>query len=208
MIAEKSYVRVDGEGSMRVGNSRVSLDSVVIGFQQGEAPETIRRNFPTLTLEEVYGAITYYLANREEVDEHLRRQQERWDRAAQEQERNPSPAMRRLRTLKSIPEFRAATLDPLVTGAAREAAIEKFLSEVPNRLASGNLSADQAAALEEWRQIRQKNRQDEREKFRALVYSHLASQVPAEAKAEIDAALEALLLPAKSRDVRPTGAAE
>ena len=119
MIAEKPYVRIDENGAMRVGSSRVSLDSVVIGFLQGEAPETIQRSFPTLTLEEVYGTITYFLANRQDVEAYLRRQQEIWDRASAEQERNPSPAMRRLRTLRSIPEVRAATSDPLLTASYR-----------------------------------------------------------------------------------------
>jgi len=37
-----------------VRGSRVSLDSLVYGFLQGESPETIRENFPTLSLEQVY----------------------------------------------------------------------------------------------------------------------------------------------------------
>ena len=55
-----------------MADSRVSLDSVVLAFQQGLAPETIAAEcFPTLTLEQVYGAITYYLAHRPEIDTYL-----------------------------------------------------------------------------------------------------------------------------------------
>jgi uncharacterized protein (DUF433 family) len=51
-------VHVDEHGVMRVSNSRVMLDAVVAGFEQGHAPKTIQQQFPTLNLAEVYGAIT------------------------------------------------------------------------------------------------------------------------------------------------------
>lgn len=59
-------------GAFRIAGSRVSLDSVVYQFLEGHSPETIRENFPTLSLEQVYGAITFYLAHRAEVDDYLR----------------------------------------------------------------------------------------------------------------------------------------
>jgi hypothetical protein len=42
--------------------------SVVREFQDGQSPEAIRSAFPTLTLEQVYGAITFYLGHKEVVD--------------------------------------------------------------------------------------------------------------------------------------------
>jgi uncharacterized protein (DUF433 family) len=54
-----------------VGRSRVSLDSIVYAFQRGQTPEGIVQSFPTLSLEMVYGAITYYLANRQQIDDYL-----------------------------------------------------------------------------------------------------------------------------------------
>jgi uncharacterized protein (DUF433 family) len=96
----KPYVRVDEHGVMRVANTRVMLDSVVASFDEGLAPETIRTQYPALTLEEVYGAITYYLANRQEVDEYLQRQRALYDRLRDESTRQPNEAMQRLRALK------------------------------------------------------------------------------------------------------------
>ena len=61
-------LRLDATGAIRVGETRVSLPSVLIAFQQGETPEQIVHSFPTLDLSEVYAVITYYLANRAEVD--------------------------------------------------------------------------------------------------------------------------------------------
>jgi uncharacterized protein (DUF433 family) len=49
------------EGAHRVAGSRVSLDSLVYAFWDGKSPETIAQSFPTLTLEQVYGAIAFYL---------------------------------------------------------------------------------------------------------------------------------------------------
>jgi uncharacterized protein (DUF433 family) len=60
-------------GSYRLIGTRVSLDSIVIAFLSGQTPESITQSFPTLNLEQVYGAITYYLAHRSEVDEYLAR---------------------------------------------------------------------------------------------------------------------------------------
>jgi len=69
----KDYV-IQVNGAYRIGDSRVSLDSVVYAWLQGQSPDTIADNFPVLALEEVYGAITFYLANREAIDEYLRQQ--------------------------------------------------------------------------------------------------------------------------------------
>jgi uncharacterized protein (DUF433 family) len=59
------------EGGRYVRGSRVSLDSIVYGFMDGQSAEAIAQAYPVLTLEQVYGALTYYLANRAEVDAYL-----------------------------------------------------------------------------------------------------------------------------------------
>ena len=59
-------------GCYRIAGTRVSLDSVVCAFLDGDSPEDIAQSFPLLTLGQVYGAIAYYLSHREEVDAHLR----------------------------------------------------------------------------------------------------------------------------------------
>lgn len=69
---DKLYVE-NRDGAYWVNGTRISLDSIVEAFNRGAAPETIRRSFPVLTLEEVYGAITFYLAHENEIDEYLQR---------------------------------------------------------------------------------------------------------------------------------------
>ena len=66
----KGYVERK-ENAYRIARSRVSLDSVVYEFLNGQSPERIQESFPTLSLEQVYGAITFYLAHRDEVDAYL-----------------------------------------------------------------------------------------------------------------------------------------
>jgi uncharacterized protein (DUF433 family) len=53
------------------------LDSIVWAFHRGESPETICQNFELLHLEEVYGAVAFYLANQADIDAYLGRQSEK-----------------------------------------------------------------------------------------------------------------------------------
>ena len=61
--------------------TRVSLDSIVYSFKAGDSPETIRQNFSSLTLEQVYGAIAFYLAHEQEVDSNIREGEEETQRS-------------------------------------------------------------------------------------------------------------------------------
>lgn len=70
-----SYVDRNARGTRIVSGSRVSLGSVVHAFWDGETPETICQAYSTLTLEQVYGAIAYYLAHRDDVDAELATQE-------------------------------------------------------------------------------------------------------------------------------------
>ena len=98
MTLSKRYVEEDSQGALRVGSLGVSLDSVAIAFQQGHSAETIQQLYPALSLEEVYGAIAFYLANQHEVDQYLERQEQLWDQVRQRRQ-NPSAVVQRLRAL-------------------------------------------------------------------------------------------------------------
>jgi uncharacterized protein (DUF433 family) len=67
----KRYVEQRDEGYW-VEGTRISLDSVIYSFLNGDSPESIAQNFPLLSLEQVYGAVTFYLANQESVDAYLK----------------------------------------------------------------------------------------------------------------------------------------
>lgn len=68
-------------GGFYVAGTRVSLDSIVYSFKAGDSPETIRQNFSSLTLEQVYGAIAFYLAHQQEVDASVRGGEEEIERS-------------------------------------------------------------------------------------------------------------------------------
>jgi len=61
------------DGGFWIAGTRVSLDSLVYAFLNGQTAESIAQCFPILRLEQVYGAITFYLANRDVVDRCLQR---------------------------------------------------------------------------------------------------------------------------------------
>jgi uncharacterized protein (DUF433 family) len=67
---EKSYVE-QRHGGYWITGTRIALDSIVYAFKRGAAPESIQRAFPLLTLEEIYGAITFYLAHKQEIETYL-----------------------------------------------------------------------------------------------------------------------------------------
>jgi uncharacterized protein (DUF433 family) len=67
---EKIYVEQRDSGYW-IRNTRISLDSIVYAFKRGAAPESIKRSYPSLSLEEIYGAITFYLSHEQEIDSYL-----------------------------------------------------------------------------------------------------------------------------------------
>src|SRR6266581_7627802 len=69
--------RLTEEGTIRIGDSRVSLDSVVHHYKLGAAAEQIAQKFPALDLADVYAAISYYLNNEDAIEEYLRQQEAR-----------------------------------------------------------------------------------------------------------------------------------
>jgi uncharacterized protein (DUF433 family) len=78
------------EGGYCVIGSRVSLESILYQFLRGESPEGIVQAFPSLSLEQVFGAILFYLADRAAVDKYLRQGEARFDDLARaSREANP-----------------------------------------------------------------------------------------------------------------------
>src|SRR5262245_55242599 len=99
MQVAKSYVSQDEHGVLRVGHTRVMLDSVVAAFHLGHSAETIAQQYPSLKLEDVYGAIAYYLANQADVDRYLRDQEVLWRQWRGKAHAVESPVVQRLRGL-------------------------------------------------------------------------------------------------------------
>ena len=83
--------------AIRIAGTRVGIETVLRDYQEGASPEEIVLRYPTLSLEQVYATITYYLANREKVEAYLKRVRQQQEEAWQEQQRQPSDFVRVLR---------------------------------------------------------------------------------------------------------------
>ena len=87
----KEYIE-QRNGGYFVKGTRVSLDSVVCAFLRGESPEGIAESFPALTLEQIFGALAFYMANREMVDGYLSEGRREFE-ALRQQARRDNPAL-------------------------------------------------------------------------------------------------------------------
>lgn len=87
---------------IRIKGSRIGIESVLYEYiHREQSPEAIVTRFPTLTLEQVYATILYYLHNREKVEAYIVDWLEYGRRMREEQDRNPPPVVVRLRALKA-----------------------------------------------------------------------------------------------------------
>ena len=92
-----SYVHRTPQGGWRITGSRVSLDSIVHDYWEGLSPEGIQEDFPTLSLEQIHGALAFYLKNRNDIDQYLASEEERSEVNRKERERASAPLLDRLR---------------------------------------------------------------------------------------------------------------
>jgi len=109
MVIEKQEValRTDNSGVLRVGESRVTLDTVIYQFNEGASPEEIVLRYPALQLADVYSVIAYYLGHRKKLDAYL-----------QERERQSEEMERELRARPEVQAIRERLL-------ARKANLDK-----------------------------------------------------------------------------------
>jgi len=106
LLTKPVPLNADAHGVLRVGNTRVSLDTVVYAFNQGSTPEEIIADYSTLDLADVYAVITYYLQNQVEVEDYLRQRQSERDELRREVEaRFPQVGLRdRLLARRQTPQ--------------------------------------------------------------------------------------------------------
>ncbi|MEO0457941.1 MAG: DUF433 domain-containing protein [Cyanobacteria bacterium P01_A01_bin.114] len=102
-IATKPYVEFKNEGYWIIG-TRISLDSVVYAFRKGLLPESIAQSFPLLDLEKVYGAITFYLANRSKIDTYLKAEEQAFDNMLQPLQVDAPSLHQKLVTARNLPK--------------------------------------------------------------------------------------------------------
>jgi uncharacterized protein (DUF433 family) len=78
-------------GGYYVAGTRISLDSVVYAFNEGQSPEAIQEDFPLLKRSQIYGAIAFYLDHQAEIDKYLEETEREYEgRAIPLKQANPA----------------------------------------------------------------------------------------------------------------------
>ncbi|MBE9110881.1 DUF433 domain-containing protein [Nodosilinea sp. LEGE 07298] len=73
---ETPPLHADVTGAVRVGRTRVLLETVIRAFQDGASPETIIQRYSTLSLSDVYNTIGYYLRHQDTVEIYLKQREQ------------------------------------------------------------------------------------------------------------------------------------
>lgn len=96
----ENYFNFLAEDDIRIKGTRIGIETVLDEYiHNGKTAEAIADRYHTVTLEQVYATILYYLQNREKVGAYLEDYLEYCRKAREDQEKNPSPAVIRLRQL-------------------------------------------------------------------------------------------------------------
>ncbi len=99
-IIIKDYLDFLDPDDIRIKGTRVGIETVLDDYLNGVSPEEMAIRYSALTLEQIYATITYYLGHPDETGSYLRRWRKYAEESWQEQQRNPSPAVSRLREIK------------------------------------------------------------------------------------------------------------
>ena len=76
VVAEPAPLKTNADGVVRVGKTRVTLDTVIAVFKQGTTAEEIVYRYPSLRLADVYATIGFYLNHQQEVETYLQLRQQ------------------------------------------------------------------------------------------------------------------------------------
>jgi len=95
-----SYFDFLAPNDIRLKGTRIGIETILHDYiHRSQSPEAIAARYPSLTLEQVYATITYYLHNRKMIEGYLVDWLAYGRRMREEQERNPLPVVVRLRAL-------------------------------------------------------------------------------------------------------------
>jgi len=105
----EDYFMVLTPDDIRLKGTRIGIETVLYDYiYRARTPKEIAQTYLSLTLEQVYATILYYLHNQKAVDQYLTDWIEHGERMRTEQRQNPSPARLRLQQLKAQPAFPAS----------------------------------------------------------------------------------------------------
>lgn len=88
---EQVPIETDVDGVIRIGGTRVTLDTVMAAFDAGATPEEIVQQYPSVTLADIYSVIAYYLRHQSEIRAYLAQRQRQAAQIREENERHFDP---------------------------------------------------------------------------------------------------------------------
>lgn len=106
IVTEPAPLAISTDGAVRVGKTRVTLDTVITAFLEGAIAEEILEQYPSLELSDIYSAIGYYLRHKAEVDIYLLERQKLSAEVRQDAERRFNPIGVRDRLLERRNQLR------------------------------------------------------------------------------------------------------
>lgn len=109
-------LKTDADGVVRVGGTRVTLDTVVAAFEEGATAEEIVYQYPSLDLADVYAVIGYYLQRRSDIEAYLRRRQQQRDEVREQNEARFDPRGIRNRLLARRTKPKLGTVSDAAAG--------------------------------------------------------------------------------------------
>ncbi|MCU0285292.1 MAG: DUF433 domain-containing protein [Acidobacteria bacterium] len=81
---EQVPLKITPDGVVRVGGTRVTLDTVIAAFKEGAAAEEIVFRYPSLHLADVYAVLSYYLRRTKEIEDYLNQRQKKTNEVKQQ----------------------------------------------------------------------------------------------------------------------------
>ena len=87
---------------IRIKGHRIGIETILLQYlHRGQSPEQIAEMFDTLTLEQIYATILYYLHNKPAVEAYLSDYLEYTRQSRRAQELNPPPGVKRIKDLQA-----------------------------------------------------------------------------------------------------------
>lgn len=96
----ENYFEFLSPDDIRIKGTRVGIETVLDDYLEGASPEEISARYHSLSLEQVYATITYYLRHQAQVDAYLDAWRQHSEQAWRAQEQHPSKVIERLRQIK------------------------------------------------------------------------------------------------------------
>ncbi len=98
----EDYFNFLAPNDIRIAGSRIGIETILYEYiYRARTSEEIAQTYPSITLEQVYATILYYLHNKETVSKYLANWLEYCLKSEREQDENPPPFVVRLRQLKA-----------------------------------------------------------------------------------------------------------